>query len=295
MFHWLVRIENWISDYLKPEDLRIDDNKNVGVAVDKFDTVYDELTGKYSLIVSRGAGKKTFSEEYTTDQTDLVIITGEAGYEIHVVGVYAATVSSTGVVEIDYLGETQKIFRLYATKYNQAGEDDFAYRGAPGESVKLSSTTGENALFVAVNYRKLAVGNYDYNDLTVEDFQANPATGTAAGPEHLNDNDVIFAARFLNVGEYAQVDFDKVFRLNKHQYIGVDAQNQDGTYKIQYFNLITGAWTDWITDIPTRLDSWSGWQSGSTIITTKVRIIATSIDTLLFTNFVGEWEMKYEA
>lgn len=137
--------------------IRIIVSAKFGILESLIDTVYDVNTKKYSIAVSRGAGKQTFSEEYTSNQTDLVVITGEEGYEIHVVGVYISTESSTGVVKIDYEDDSQKIFRLYATKYQNANQDDFAYRGEDGEGVKLTSTTGDDDLFVAINYRKVAV------------------------------------------------------------------------------------------------------------------------------------------
>jgi len=267
--------------------------KNLPVA--ELDTIYDELTGKYSLAVSRGAGKNTFLEEYTANQTDLIIITGTAGYCIHVVGVHLATVSATGVVEIDYVGDVQKIFRLYAAKYNRDDQNDLALCGAPGESVMLTSTTGDNVLFVVVNYRKVAAVEADYNDLTVAAFQANAATGTATAPENVNDGDIDTYVDMTPIGEYCEIAFSKAYRLNKFRHIGYAEHNEDGTYKIQYFNLTTGAWTDWITDIPTILHAWSAWTAGTTIVTSKVRIVATATDTAYNSNFPAEFEMKYEA
>jgi len=267
--------------------------KNMPIAA--LSTVYDVLTAKYSLCVSRGCGKNTFSEEYSASQTGTIIITGAAGYVIHVVGVYVATVSATGVVEIDYVGDIQKIFRVYATKYNQAGEDDFAFRGAPGESVKLTSTTGDNVLFVAVNYRKVAAVEADYNNLTVADFQKNAATGNFTNPEYLNDDNSTQSTYTNTIDQYCEIAFSKVFRLNKYRYFGNVLHNNDGTFTIQYFNLTTGAWTDWLTDIPTRPGTWSEWLSGPTIVTTKIKLIATAIDTAIPTSIVGELELKYEA
>jgi len=267
--------------------------KNLPVAA--LSTVYDELTGKYSLVVSRGAGKNTFLEEYTANQTDLIIITGAAGYCIHVVGVHLATVSATGVVEIDYVGDIQKIFRLYAAKYNRDDQNDLALCGAPGESVKLTSTTGDYVLFVVVNYRKVAAVEADYNDLTVAAFQANAAAGTATAPERINDTVVGNYAVFDAVAEYCEIAFSKVYRLNKYRYNGYPTHAEDGSYKIQYFNLTTGAWTDWITEIPTRKDSWSSWIADTTIVTSKVRIVATALDSTFMENGASEWEMKYEA
>lgn len=132
-------------------------NADLAGILGKFDFVYDENTGKYSLLVSRGGGKKTFSEEYTGNQSALVIIPGEEGFQIQVVGVYVTTEAVNGEVHIDYEDDGQKLFRMYASRFQSLGEDDFAYIGEPGKGVTLTSTTGDNALFVAVNYRKIKV------------------------------------------------------------------------------------------------------------------------------------------
>jgi len=267
--------------------------KNIPVAA--LSTVYDVLTAKYSLCVSRGCGKSTFSEEYSASQTGTIIISGAVGYVIHVVGVFVVTKAINGEVAIDYVGDIQKIFRFYAEKYQQSAEDDFAYKGAPGESVMLTTTTDDKKLFIAVNYRKVAAVEADYNNLTVADFQANAATGTVNYPEYINDADIDSHAGFDAVDEYCEIAFDKAFRLNKYRYIGYLYHNEDGAYKIQYLNLITGAWTDWVTNIPTRKYTWSDWIAGTTIVTTKVRIVATALDTAYNSNNPYEFELKYEA
>jgi len=267
--------------------------KNMPIAA--LSTVYDVLTAKYSLCVSRGCGKSTFSEEYSASQTGTIIISGAVGYVIHVVGVFVVTKAINGEVAIDYVGEKQKIFRFYAEKYQQSAEDDFAYIGAPGESVMLTTTTDDKKLFIAVNYRKVAAVEADYNNLTVADFQANEATGTATNPSQINNNNPALGAFFDAVDEYCEIAFSKIFRLNKYRYYGHAYQNEDGEYKIQYFSLITGTWMDWITEIPTRLGSWSEWLAGDIIVTTKVRIIATALDTYAPGNAGMEFEMKYEA
>jgi len=267
--------------------------KNMPIAA--LSTIYDVLTAKYSLCVSRGCGKNTFSEEYSASQTGTIIITGAAGYIIHVVGVFVVTKAINGDVVVDYVSDTQKIFRFYAEKYQQSAEDDFAFRGAPGESVMLTTTTDDKKLFIAVNYRKVAAVEADYNNLTVADFQKNAATGTFTNPEYLNDDNSTQSTYANTIDQYCEVVFAKIFRLNKYRYFGNVLHNNDGTFTIQYFNLTTGAWTDWITNIPTRPGTWSDWLSGSTILTTKIKLIATAIDSAIPTSIVGEWELKYEA
>jgi len=267
--------------------------KNMPIAA--LSTVYDVLTAKYSLCVSRGCGKSTFSEEYAASQTGTIIISSAAGYVIHVVGVFVVTKAINGEVAIDYLGDQQKIFRFYAEKYQQSAEDDFAYKGAPGESVMLTTTTDDKKLFIAVNYRIVAAAEGDYNDLTVADFQDNRATGTATNADNINDNAPYTYAQMDVVGEYCEIAFSKAYRLNKYRHLGLFPHDGTGRYKVQYFNLTTGAWTDWVTDIPTRLGSWSEWIEGTAIVTTKVRIITTVLDIGASGNFPSEWEMKYES
>lgn len=294
-FSYWVHLKNWIADYLKPTDLDIDGNKYLSVNVKDLppDSIYDYISEKYSLCVTRGGGKASFIEEYTSDQLDLIIITGEAGYVLQVVGVYTATDSTTGEMKVDFVGDTQKLWRLYAAKYQSASEDDFIKQGAPGESVKLNTTTGAVAAFIIANYRKLLAVEADYNNLTVADFQEKAATGTATNPYNINDNDVGTYAQFNAVDQYVEVAFSKPFRFNQFRYHGNANHAEDGTWKIQYFDLTTGAWTDLITGIPTRLGSWSGWTGFASKVTTKIRIVATHIDENYDISWAAEWEMKY--
>lgn len=133
------------------------------------------------------------------------------------------------------------------------------------------------------------------SDLTASGFRVNAATGTATNPERINDNNAGTNAVMDAVNEYCEIVFDKVYRFNKYRYAGYASHVKDGTYKIQYFNHSTDTWTDWVTEISTRDGNWSDWVSDGTVITSKVRIVATALDTFVNQNFPGEFEMKYEA
>ena len=56
------------------------------------------------------------------------------------------------------------------------------------------------------------------------------------------------------------------------------AHDENGRFKIQYWN--GSAWIDWAGGIPTTVvNGWSPWTNASSVITTKIRFVATTIDT----------------
>lgn len=132
------------------------------------------------------------------------------------------------------------------------------------------------------------------SSLTVADWQQNAATGTAPTPANINDNDIETYANFNTPNQYCEIEFDTPFYVNKFRYIGHDSHNEDGDYKLQYFDIDTETWVDWKTEIPTRLGSWSDWTTITMVLTKKVRIVATTIDSL-GANGGTEWELKDDA
>ena len=121
----------------------------------KFGAIYDHGTGKYSLCVSRGGGKQTVREIYNADQTGTVLLACPEGKKIQVVGAYISTSSSAGEVDLHFAALADIIFPLFATKYQADGNEDMALIGAVDADVKVTSTTGEEKVYVLVNYRIL--------------------------------------------------------------------------------------------------------------------------------------------
>lgn len=116
-------------------------------------SIYDHLTKKRSLLVSRGHGKSTFTEEYTAAQTNTAILTPASGKKLAVVGVLLSTDANTGVISLDFATSAKKVFRLYASAFAESVEDDLHIEGATDEALTLNSTTGTSNVFVLVNYR----------------------------------------------------------------------------------------------------------------------------------------------
>lgn len=134
---------------------------------------------------------------------------------------------------------------------------------------------------------------------TVADFQANAATGDfASTPQAINDNNTGTVAYADTVAQYAEVDYGKVISLNQFRLFGNVSHAGDGDWKVQYYNLATHAWVDWVTGITTRATAdWGSWDSsGGEVITNKIRLVATTIDTCdggADRNYCGEMEVKY--
>lgn len=130
---------------------------------------------------------------------------------------------------------------------------------------------------------------------TVADFQANAATGDFYQfPEKLNDN--IITANFTRanaVGQYDEVDFGKAVVIKRWRQHGHTDNDTDGSWKIQYYNLVAESWEDWVTGIACRsLDSWSEFVTETLKLTTKIRLVCTVLNTRGY-NGIVELEVIY--
>lgn len=117
-------------------------------------SVYDYLTKKRSLLVSRGHGKTTFTDEYTTGQTDLAIITPASGRKLDIVGVLIATDSITADISLDFATSLIKVMRLYGSAFTRIINDDMHIVGKVDEALTFNSTVGNYNVFIMINYRE---------------------------------------------------------------------------------------------------------------------------------------------
>ncbi len=100
--------------------------------------------------------ESTFTEEYTQNQTDEEVITPAEGNKLVVKDVSLHTKATSGTVELDFNGT--KVARLYSSVNNRFTPTVSTIKGAVDEPLVLNSTTGDNELFVSVNYVELAGG-----------------------------------------------------------------------------------------------------------------------------------------
>ncbi len=130
---------------------------------------------------------------------------------------------------------------------------------------------------------------------TVADFQTNPATGTMAGADNINDNNTSANANSDTVGKYAEVDFGKPVIIKRWRQFGHTTNVGDGVWKIQYYDLASDSWEDWVTGIATRTTAdWSSLVTETARLTTKVKLITTTLDTAgSDISRIGELEVIY--
>lgn len=114
---------------------------------------YDHLTGLASLAISRGAGKRTFTKTYASNQAQTVLVNPPSTQKVCVASVYVCGTGTTGVVELNFLTSLIAVFRHYMTKYNTSFGSDMHIEGAANENLTLTTTTGTDAVFLIVNYR----------------------------------------------------------------------------------------------------------------------------------------------
>lgn len=134
--------------------------------------------------------------------------------------------------------------------------------------------------------------NLPFKSLEISDWQANPATGTAAlFPERINDG--LWSGQsclFDAIGQYAEVIFNHPMYITQYRIFGHSSQNADGLYTIYY--LWDGNWIE-ITTEPTRRTTWSHWKTFNFKILTKgVRLTTTIIDSNGGNNLCGEFQVK---
>ena len=98
--------------------------------------------------------ESTFTEEYTTNQTDSEIITPEEGNKLIVKDISIHTKANSGVVALDFNG--RKVARLYSSANNRFSPTVATICGKINEPLTLTTTTGDNEVFISVNYIEVA-------------------------------------------------------------------------------------------------------------------------------------------
>lgn len=127
--------------------------------------------------------------------------------------------------------------------------------------------------------------------LTVSDFRKNPATGTAFNPEDINDGSLMTDCTFQALTEYCEIDFGDYFPITEFRHNGFLNVNEDGKFKIQHWD--GTAWIDNTIDIMQVKNVWSSWLPLTTfIVTNKIRVVATLMDTYSGFNYMAEMEMR---
>ncbi len=123
------------------------------------------------------------------------------------------------------------------------------------------------------------LGSNTASNLDAAGYRAFAAIGDCLNPERINDNNIATSAEFDTIGEYAEVAFGRLVNIKRWRIHGNVSSNGDGRFKIQKWDLVTGAWVDWVTGIPTRTtNDWSTLSTETEVYTTAIRLVCTTVD-----------------
>lgn len=128
--------------------------------------------------------------------------------------------------------------------------------------------------------------------LTETQFSDNAATGTAWGPEKINDNTDFFTL-FQVVGQYCEILFNDYALISEYRQHGIGGNTgRDGEVKIQY--LWGGIWIDnTINILPRVQNDWSDWiKLTFPIITKGIRMVSLQLDSIHGNNSIRELDIR---
>jgi len=121
----------------------------------------------------------------------------------------------------------------------------------------------------------------------------NPATGTfATNIVNTNDNNIATNSVATVVGQYAIIDFGRVLRIRKSRMCGHNNNNGDGSFRVDYYDLVVHAWTTWCV-VPTRTGATWSEVIQTEQLTDKIRLTLLVDDTKGFNSNVGEFHAIY--
>ncbi len=124
-------------------------------------------------------------------------------------------------------------------------------------------------------------------------FQAWVAKGTMNNVANVNDNNTVTLSQ-ATLNQYADVTFGDLVTIKRWRQFGNIGNAGDGTWKIQYWDVQTDAFVDWVTGIPTRVTAdWSGFSTEAEVITTRIRLLCTAADTGSGMSVLGELEVIF--
>ena len=118
------------------------------------DTVKDTLTGRTSLLVSRGHGKNTKTVEFTRSEAATALITPGSDKKIDVCGILTASDSAVGEIQLDFVTSEIKVWRHYISKLASVTATDMHIEGGGEEVLTVTTTQGDQDVFIVVNYRE---------------------------------------------------------------------------------------------------------------------------------------------
>ena len=117
--------------------------------------IYDNITGKFSIASSRGAGKSSHTGVFSENQIELHFISPSLGKKLMICGIITAIDADTGDIYMDFVGAGIPVWRHYGARFKNMCGMDMSIIGDVNDDLMINSTQGENDIFILVNYREI--------------------------------------------------------------------------------------------------------------------------------------------
>ncbi len=142
--------------------------------------------------------------------------------------------------------------------------------------------------------KKFSTAWYKVINATLAHYQTNPATGTfGTQSPYINDGNTGNKAGSSVIGQYSQVVFPYLVKINQWRQFGWTDNNGSGEWKIEYQD-VDGNWHDWVTGIPTRATAdWTGLSVEAEVTAQAMRLVVVTVDTGDPKSWIGELEVYH--
>ncbi len=107
---------------------------------------------RYALTVDPAGHILTHTAVYAANQAGIALITPTAGTRLCIRDIYLCASINTGDIELDFNTSNIPVARLYAARYQVVYALSCHMEGAIDEVLTLTTTTGNNDIFIMVNY-----------------------------------------------------------------------------------------------------------------------------------------------
>jgi len=107
---------------------------------------------RFALTVDPAGHIITYTEVFSANQTNQAILTPTSGTKLCIRDVYLSCAINTGDINLDFASSNITVARLYAARFTTVSHLSCHLEGAIDEPLLLTSTTGNNDIFILINY-----------------------------------------------------------------------------------------------------------------------------------------------
>lgn len=115
--------------------------------------VTNQRNGEIATLVDIYMSSSTFTQEYTGNQTNTVVLTPTGGQKLCIRTIETLVNGNAGDVSLDFATSSKKVYRHYSTATNRFSSNTGHLVGAIDEALTLNAPSlGANKLWLVITY-----------------------------------------------------------------------------------------------------------------------------------------------